>query len=398
MSPMRLAFKNLSGHAFRNLGVFLSALLVAGFALGSSLILRGAERSLRQAVDRLGADILVVPEGAASAVESAILMGKAAQAWMPAETLERIAAVPGVAATSPQLYLANLPGSGCCSVDEFSLVAFDPATDFTLQPWLGGALPAEIGLGEAIAGADLAPSGGQQDINLYGVPVLIKSYLATTGTSLDRSLFVSFETAEQIASQLPNGSAGAASEMPDGSLSAILVSILPGQDPYGVSLEIMHSVPGVTPVENSRIFASYRRILRSLEGSLLILTGLSLGLSLALVVLVFTLAANERRREMGVLRALGANRGFVFRSLLLEAIFLGLAGGIAGAVLAVLTVYAFRGTLVRSIGLPFTLSSPAALLAQVAVGLGAVLVCITLASILPALKVSRMEPANAMRE
>src|SRR5512137_355707 len=103
MSLLELAYKNISGNAFRSGVVALCALLVAVFALFTTLLMRGAENSLRLAIDRLGADIVVVPEGAEAKVESALLMGVPASVWMPQENVNKIAAIPGVEVVSPQL-------------------------------------------------------------------------------------------------------------------------------------------------------------------------------------------------------------------------------------------------------------------------------------------------------
>ena len=73
MNLYRLALKNIAGSAFRSWVVALCALLVAGLALGTTLIMRGAQNSLRLAIDRLGADIIVVPEGTVTQVETALL-------------------------------------------------------------------------------------------------------------------------------------------------------------------------------------------------------------------------------------------------------------------------------------------------------------------------------------
>ena len=98
--------------------------------------MRGAETSLRLTIDRLGADIVVVPEGSEAKIESALLMGVPARFWMPEDNLNKIAAIPGVDVVSPQLYLATLTGASCCSVSDMFMIAYDPATDFTIQPWL----------------------------------------------------------------------------------------------------------------------------------------------------------------------------------------------------------------------------------------------------------------------
>ena len=98
MNLYRLALKNIAGSAFRSWVVALCALLVSGLALGTTLIMRGAENSLRLAIDRLGADIVVVPEGTATQVETALLMGVPTEAWMPVAVLDQVAAVSGVEA------------------------------------------------------------------------------------------------------------------------------------------------------------------------------------------------------------------------------------------------------------------------------------------------------------
>ena len=146
------------------------------------------------------------------------------------------------------------------------------------------------------------------------------------------------------------------------------------------------------------LFQSYRRQMVALRASLGWTMGLTLALSLALIGLVFSMAANERRRELGVLRAVGATRGFVFRSLLAEAGLLALAGALSGIVLTVAVTYLFRRLIVVTLGIPFLMPSPASLAIEVAVGLAVALAVITLAALLPAYRISHLDPAIAMRE
>ncbi len=105
MSLLQLAWKNISGNSLRSWVVALCALVVAAFALFATLLLRGAATSLELATDRLGADIVVVPEGAQTEMEGALLMGVPAHFWMPAENVEKLAAIPGVDGRLP----AGLP-------------------------------------------------------------------------------------------------------------------------------------------------------------------------------------------------------------------------------------------------------------------------------------------------
>jgi putative ABC transport system permease protein len=397
MNLYQLARKNIAGSAFRSWVVALCALLVAAFALGTTLILRGAESSLLLAIERLGADIVVVPAGTETRVESALLMGTTTRVWMPEETLERIAAVPGVEAVSPQIYLSTLVGAACCSVSDMFLIAYEPETDFTIEPWLLRTIGQGLKLGEVVGGTHVFVPEGEQNIQLYGYFVTLKANMGPTGTALDQSMFLTMDTARDIA-RISQTMAVQPLEIPEGQISSVMVRLEPGQDPEAVALEIMHQVPEVTPIASPDLFRSYRQQMGSLRTAIVAMMGLTLALSVAMIALVFSMAANERRRELGVLRAMGATRTFVFRSLLAEAGLLAMAGGLAGIGLVVLATYLFRSLIVHTLGLPLLLPSPGALLLEVLAGLALALVSITLAAMLPAYRISHMDPANAMRE
>jgi putative ABC transport system permease protein len=95
MSLLQLAWNNISGNRLRSWVVALCALLVAAFALFATLFLGGAATSLELAADRLGADLVVVPQGAEKTIEGALMMGAPAQFWMPAENAGKLAASRG---------------------------------------------------------------------------------------------------------------------------------------------------------------------------------------------------------------------------------------------------------------------------------------------------------------
>jgi putative ABC transport system permease protein len=138
--------------------------------------------------------------------------------------------------------------------------------------------------------------------------------------------------------------------------------------------------------------------MNGLLASVLLVLGITVLLSCLLIGLIFSMAANERRRELGVQRAMGATRGFVLRSLVLEAAILALEGGLVGVSFAILVVFLFRTLIVRSFQLPFLLPNPLGLVAQALLGLGVALACVLLAAMLPAYRISHLEPASAMRE
>jgi putative ABC transport system permease protein len=114
--------------------------------------------------------------------------------------------------------------------------------------------------------------------------------------------------------------------------------------------------------------------------------------------LVFSLAANERRREMAMLRALGATRTVIVRTLLLEGVTLAISGGLAGIGLVIAAAGLFREQIARATGIQILLPSPLALAGLAAAGLVLAVVSVALAAWLPASKLSQQEPALAMRE
>jgi len=397
MNAFQLALKNISGNAFRNGVVSLCALLLAAFTLFTTVVMRGAETSLRLTIDRLGADIVVVPEGSEAKIESALLMGIPARFWMPEDNLGKLAAIEGVDVASPQLYLATLTGASCCSVSDMFMIAYDPSSDFTIQPWLEEELGNGLRLGEVVGGSFISATEGDQNIKVYGYLVTLKENLEPTGTGLDQTMFLTFDTAYDIASK-SSTQAESVLEIPPDSISAAMIKVRPGSDPHTVAVEIVQKVPGVTPIESANLFQSYRKQMTGLLKTILVILSVTWGLSVVLIGLVFSMAANERRKELGVLRALGATRRFVFQSLLAEASLLAFFGGITGLAVAGLAIFLFRNLIMYSLDIPFLLPSPVSLLIQIGAGLLLALISVNLAAFLPAYKISRQDPAIAMRE
>jgi putative ABC transport system permease protein len=397
MSLFRLALANIAGSAFRSAVVFLCALLVAAFALATTLLMRGAQSSLQLAGQRLGADIVVVPKGTESKVDSALIMGTPQTIWMPRSNLAQVAAVPGVEIASPQLFMTTLRGASCCSLPQTYLVAYDPASDFTIRPWLQRNLPAGLSLGESVGGALTFVPQGAQYIKVYGYLLDLKGNLAPTGTALDQSLFFTFDTAQDIARISQTRAERPLDVLPD-IISVIMVKVRPGADKHQVAQQIQQSVNGVAPIESSDLFEAYRREIGGMLATVVVVLGGTWLLSVLLISLVFSMMVNERRREIGVLGALGATRGYVLVSLLAEACLLALGGGALGALLAVVAIQWLRPAISGSLGLPFILPDALPLAELVLSGLALALAGVATAALVPAYRISRQEPALAMRE
>ena len=129
--------------------------------------------------------------------------------------------------------------------------------------------------------------------------------------------------------------------------------------------------------------------------ALLFFAGTSLFVGAFLVFNALSMTVLERTRELGMLRALGSTRAMIARSVVVEAVILGVVGSVVGVLLG----YGMARGLVYLFGKAFlfqvtTLSfSPFALVAAIVVGI----FITALAALYPALRAGRVSPVEAMR-
>jgi putative ABC transport system permease protein len=397
MQVINLAFKNLRGNGFRTLVIFLAVMGVAGFLLATTLIIKGAEYSLDSGLQRLGADILVVPAGAENKVETALLMGKPTNVWMDQNNLQTIAGIPGVRAVSPQIYLSSLYGASCCAVSEMFMVVYDPATDFTVTPWLQKNLKRALTKGEVIGGSYISTPEGEQYIKLYGYNMTLKGNLASTGTGIDQTLFMTRDTAQAMADSSITTAVEPLKINP-GQISTIMVKVNPGTDTHRVALTILKDTLGMVPIESPNLFGTFRNQMSGLLWGFFAITIIVWIIAMIMIGLIFSMAANERRREIAVLKAIGASRGFIFRSVLAEAILIALTGSIMGIAAAALGIFLFKDWLAESLKMPFLFPSIPSFIGLFGIGVAVAIITVALAALIPAFRMSRQELAIAMRE
>lgn len=397
MNLIRFATRNIAGNSFRSWMVFFCATLMAAFVVSATLIIGGANDSLRLALDRLGADIIVIPDGHEQRLEAALLMGIPVHCWMSDTIVDEVAKVEGVEAVSPQLYLSTLRGATCCSVPEMFLIAYEPETDFTLRPWLEQNLEGGLAIGEAVGGSLVYVPEADGELLVYGYGLDLKGSLDPTGTGLDQSMFFTFDTAFDIA-RLSSEQAVKVMDIPPRTISSVMVKVDIRTDPHEVAQAIDAAIQGVTPLETNKLFKGQREQIVSLLNSVVVLLVITWVLAMALIAVVFSLAVNERRRHIGVMRALGASRTTVLQSLLLEASVLALAGGGAGIFVSFLAIYLFRPLIIRLMEVPFLFPAPLQLAGLALGALALALLGVTAAALIPALRISLQDPAISMRE
>lgn len=315
---LALATRNLSRWPGRAAAGAAAVLLAAGALFAAVLLVRGAQREVTVSVARLGADLLVVPEGYAGAA-GAFLRGAAAGGDLPpamlpaAEIAAHLRATPGVAELTAQVAWA--PPAGATEPAAALVAGYDPAADFSVGPWLEA--PAALGPGQALVGPALGVAPGDT-VQVNGRPFTVAGRLQPAGDLWDRAVFIPLADAAAIT--------GAAA----GQVSAVLVKVHPWEVPEFVAGGLEQAFPQVTVVHAEQVTRSVGRAFLHLSGWFLTGAAGTFAAAFLLVGVLFGAVVNERSRELGMLRALGATTGFVLRLILTEAALVALAGALAG--------------------------------------------------------------------
>ena len=129
-------------------------------------------------------------------------------------------------------------------------------------------------------------------------------------------------------------------------------------------------------------------------------TALIRGVVMIVVVLgiasVLVVSVVQKRREIGILRAMGATQAQVLRIFLLQGAIVGALGSALGVLLAVALIAAFTHFVRGSDGLPlFAITLAPALALRIA---GIATLCGVLAAVAPARRAARLDPAQAIRQ
>lgn len=264
---------------------------------------------------------------------------------------------------------------------------------------------ANLGLFDAVVGAQVAErlgyAPGTEIILSHGVgsfvqhkdrPFRISGVLARTGTPLDSTVIVSLQAIEAIHAGWQNGASpppGRALPEPTSldleprAITAMLVGLRSRTATFAVQRRInefaaepmLAILPGVALQQLWGLVGVAETALYVV--SLLVLVA---GLCAVVAVLLSTLA--ERRREIAVLRAVGAHTRIVFSLLVSEAALLSATGVLLGAGLLYAVLLVARTWLMQAFGLVLPVSWPSATQCMLA---GGVLTAGLLAGVIPAL-------------
>ena len=384
-----LALSNLSRKAYRTV---LTATLIAlsSAVLFASLVL---SQSLKSGIaglrSRMGADLLVVPEGYEKGAENILLSGEPNYFYMERKVLDSVRAVEGVENASGQFYLTSLSES-CCDFP-IQIIGFEPESDFVIQNWAKSRVKTDTNEEFLLSGSNVNLTKGS--VKFFGNEHKISARLSKSGTGMDNVIFCDFASLERIFEDASSRGFGFISDGDTkNKLSTVLVKISPDSSADAVALRIKKVLPGVHVIVGEKFIRNFSEKLSAIFVFLYSISILLFLITIISLALVFSITINERRREFSILRVLGANRSLLCSVLFWEAGILGAGGSILGIGLSALIVIPFNALISEKLGLPFAMSGPGWILAFA----GAVFVVTVLSCLISAangaVRVSKIEP------
>lgn len=303
-------------------------------------------------------------------------------------------AMPSVAAVSPMVAGAGLALRGEAS-RSIALVGVDLDRYDRIVGLRGKVVEGEarLGPGEAILGRDLASDLGVRVGDRVSVVVagtggnIADSARVTALVDLGvrelnrRTVIVPLRAAQSLVG-LPGGATNLDLTLVDVWTAAELAAELGRRYPYKVESWQQLNAQLVSALNAQSVSTTLIR------GVVMIVV--VLGIASVLVVSVV-----QKRREIGILRAMGATQAQILRVFLLQGALVGAAGSALGVLLAVALIWAFTTFVKGSDGLPlFSITLAPALALRIALIATA---CGVLAAVAPARRAAALDPAQAIR-
>ncbi|MBR4373428.1 MAG: ABC transporter permease [Treponema sp.] len=382
-----LAIQNLSRKPFRTATLVTIVALSSAVLFASLLIVSSLKGGIFGIQSRIGADLMVVPEGYESKMENVLLSGEPNYFYMDKSVEDEIRKIEGVAEVSAQFYLTSLTES-CCDFP-VQIVGFDPKSDFIIKNWAKSRFTESDEMIFAGSNVNLE----KNTVRFFEGTHNVTSKLAKTGSGMDNAIYADLSTLQKIFEDAKSKGFGFIS---DGDTrtktSVIFVKLKEGAGADAVSLRIRNAAKGINVIQGGKFMSNLVDRLSSFMIFLHAISFIVLLISVLTLSAVFCLTLNERRREFSILRVLGAERNTLRKIIFSEALILGIIGSATGIFLSALAVLPFNILIAEKISLPFALSSPSQIaLFALAVFSVSVLACM-ISSLSAVVRIAKAEP------
>jgi putative ABC transport system permease protein len=310
---------------------------------------------------------------------------------------DSIEAVPGVADVSASLGMLLDPEQGASFGMPDMIIGSDMRAEnlesFKLSYSAGRALTPDDA-GSVVVGSDMVNKLGAKvggHVTIRGEQFKVVGIMNKTLTAPDTSVYMTLPDAQRLYMQdIPEVVRSQVNQ--SDLVTEFVVYPTPGTDPEQLATLVNQSVEGVSatgPKAFQDQVASGTSIFNAIIYGIAIIALFVGGLS---VINTMTMSVNERTREIGVRKAIGASDGQIVGQFLSESGIIGLLGGVSGLFLGWLAA-TVANRLLESRNLNLFLVSP-----RLAIGAVAFAILLGLISgLYPSLHAARLQPVTALR-
>jgi putative ABC transport system permease protein len=380
-----LAIKNLLRRRVR------TALTVAGVAIAIAVLFSllsfnaGYERQLSGELGSLGIHMLAVPKGCPYEAASLIIHGGVIPKYLSYADLEQVAKIDGIEVASPML-LHQFYKDGKPHI----VYGINIGEQKALKPWwkiegryFNDDEPSVMIVGRSLAEKESLKVGQVLEFGPDKVPTTVVGILERTGNQDDEFHFLPLSATQRIFGK-------------EGQLTTVAIKVRDVSRIAEISKKL-EEIPDIQVVTMTQVMGTIMNLVGSAQALLFSVIIIALFISAVGIMNTLIMSVNERTREFGMMKAVGASGGDVSRLIIIETLIITLIGCGAGLIVALLGSRLVE-SFVRGV-IPY---SPAGELISIDPSL--VFVCIgfalaigLLCSIYPAVKCARLTPMEAMR-
>lgn len=321
MTLTKLVLKNITrrpGRAvFTLLGITIGiASFVTFLSLGG-----GLKREIHRESAALGANLIVTPKGSCAYEQVSILTGEQLPTTITMDEVAKIRAIKGLIIApflTAKTAISNRPVAvnGVLPVEIMKYKRWEIAQG----GYFTGPDDAGVVVGAVVARQFSLTPGSS--VTVRGERLIVRGTLAETGGKDDLTIFLSLPVAQRI---LKAGD--------HVSYVAVKVDDLALMDDY---IEKIKDAVSLGVVSDKQMLKSVLSIVGTVNITLQLIAAVAVLAAAFGIINTMMAATYERKREIGILQALGARRKTIFNVFILESGFYGLLGGATGVIAGVL--------------------------------------------------------------
>lgn len=351
LNLFNIAKMNIKRQPVRTFFLSLLIFILAFVLFSGTFLVKSLNEGLASLSDRLGADIIVVPQGYDGKIEGALLRGEPNTFYFDIEAVDRIKRIEGVANASPQLFIATLSAS-CCSFP-LQIIGVDFETDFNVKPWLSKHLKLPLKDNEIVVGSNIV-GNIKGELKFFSQPFIIAARLSKTGMGFDNSVFMTMENARRLSKEYERIMQHPIAHN-ERLISSVMVKLKTGYNAKKIANAISAEFKGeeIYPLISKQMMSNVSSGIENLSLYIRILIIALYILSFVVLIVSFSSIFNERRGEFAMMRIVGATKTWLALLASFEAFIISSIAAFLGTMVSLFIIILFNQAIVVYLKMPF---------------------------------------------